>query len=79
MNGFVKWMDGHSRLVKIIFCLWILDIFWAVYRIGRAAAKKNWLHMVLAILWVIWAGLLGWLCDLIWILLFNRIFWFAKD
>ena len=79
MKNYCKWMDGHSRLVKIIFCIWILDIFWAVYRIGRAAAAKNWLHMVLGILWVLFAGFLGWVLDLIWILLNNRIFWFAKD
>ena len=79
MKNYCKWMEGLSRVGKIIFCIWILDIFWAVYRIGRAAAAKNWLHMCLAILWVIFAGFLGWLCDLIWILLNNRIFWFEKD
>lgn len=79
MKNYCKWMDSLSRVGKIIFCIWILDIFWAVYRIGRAAAAKNWLHLVLAIVWVIWAGFLGWLCDLIWILLNNRIFWFEKD
>lgn len=79
MQAYVKWMDGFSRLLKIIFCIWILDIFWAVYRIGRAASKKNWLHMVLAICWVLLAGFVGWILDLIWIILFNRIFWFEKD
>ena len=79
MANYIKWMDGHSRLVKIILCIWILDITWAVYRIGRAASKQNWLHMVLGIIWVIAAGTVGWVLDLIWIFLYSRIFWFKED
>ncbi|MCR4879898.1 MAG: hypothetical protein K5906_02960 [Bacilli bacterium] len=79
MKAYCKWMDDRSRIVKIILCLWILDITWAVYRIGRAAANKNWLHMVLGILWVLAAGTVGWVLDLIWIVLYDRIFWFNKD
>ena len=79
MRAYCKWMDGHSRLIKIILCLWILDITWAVYRIGRAVVAKNWFHMVLGILWILAAGTVGWILDLVWIILFNRIFWFAKD
>ncbi len=76
MAGYIKWMDGHSRLIKIILCIWILDITWAVYRIGHAVIHKNVLELVLGILWVIAAGTVGWVLDLIWIILFNRIFWF---
>lgn len=79
MSGYGKWMDENPRILKLILCIWILDITWAVYRIGRAASKQNWLHMVLGILWVIAAGTVGWILDIIWILLFNRIFWFEKD
>lgn len=79
MRAYCKWMDGHSRLIKIILCLWILDITWAVYRIGRAVVAKNWFHMVLGILWILAAGTVGWVLDLVWIILFNHIFWFIKD
>ena len=79
MSKFINWMDSRSRLVKIILCFWILDITWAVYRIGRAASVKNWLHMVLGILWVIAAGTVGWVLDLVWIILNSAIFWFKKD
>ncbi len=78
MDGYIKWMDGHSRLVKIILCIWILDITWAVYRILGAVKNKNWLHLVLAILWIVLAGTVGWVLDLVWIILFNRIFWFKE-
>ena len=78
MRGYIDWMNGHGRLVKIILCIWILDITWAVYRIGGAIINKNWLHLVLGILWIIAAGTVGWILDLIWIILFNKIFWFTE-
>ena len=79
MANYIKWMDSHSKVIKLVLCIWILDITWAVYRIGRAASKQNWLHMVLGILWVIAAGTVGWILDIIWIILNDRIFWFAED
>ena len=79
MKAYCKWMENNPKILKLILCIWILDITWAVYRIGRAAAHKNWFHMVLGIIWVIAAGTVGWILDLIWIILFNRIFWFIKD
>lgn len=78
MKSYCKWMNDRSRLVKVILCLWILDITWAIYRIGGAIANKNWLHLILGILWIIAAGTVGWILDLIWIILFNRIFWFKE-
>ncbi len=79
MSNYIKWMDERSRIVKLLLCIWILDVSWAVYRIGRAASKKNWLHMVLGILWVLLAATAGWILDVIWIIIFNRIFWFQED
>ena len=78
MDSYIKWMDGHSRLIKIILCIWILDITWAVYRILGAIKNKNWFHLVLAIIWIVAAGTVGWILDLVWIILKNRIFWFQE-
>ena len=79
MQGYINWMDNNSKTLKIVLCIWFLDITWAVYRIGRAITKKNWLHLVLGVVWVMAAGTLGWVLDLIWMILFDRIFWFAED
>jgi len=79
MRGYIKWMDENPKLLKIILCIWFLDVTWAVYRIGRAAVRKNWFHMVLGIIWVVMAASFGWILDLIWVILFDRIFWFIKD
>lgn len=76
MSKYIKWMDGHSRLVKLILCIWILDITWAVYRIGKAVVNKSALQLVLGILWILAAATVGWILDIIWIILFNKIFWF---
>ena len=79
MSGFLKWMDERSRLVKILFCLPFVDILWGVYRLGGAIANKNILHIVLSVVWIIWGGFVGWILDLVFILVTGRIFWFKES
>lgn len=79
MSDYIRWMNTQPRLYRIILCIWVLDVTWGVYRIGRAAIKKNWAHMILAIIWVVISGTAGWILDLIWMILFDRIFWFIED
>lgn len=76
--AFVKWMDSQSKLVKILFCLPVIDIIWGVYRILKATCVKKIdpVRLVLAIAWVLWAGYIGWLLDLVCIILTDHIFWF---
>lgn len=76
MDEFVKWMDDRSRLEKILLCLPIVDILWGLYRLFGAIKEKDWTRLVLAIIWVLWAGYIGWVLDLITIILTNHIFWF---
>lgn len=78
MKAFCNWMDDRSRLVKILFCLPILDILWGVYRLGGAIANKDILHIVLAVLWIFFGGFIGWVLDLVFIILTGRIFWFKE-
>ncbi|MDD5885522.1 MAG: hypothetical protein PUC66_05760 [Erysipelotrichaceae bacterium] len=78
MKSFCKWMDSQSRLMKILFCLPVVDVLWAIYRIGGAIANKNALHLVLAVLWIFFGSTIGWVLDLISILLVNHIFWFQE-
>ena len=76
MDAFIKWMDSRSRIVKILFCLPFVDIIWAVYRIILAIKKNDILWLVLGIIWIIVGGFIGWVLDLVCIILFNHIFWF---
>ena len=78
MDSFVKSMDGLPRIVKILLCLPIVDIIWAIYRILGAIKNGNVLHLVLGILWISFGGTVGWILDLVWIILFNHIFWFKE-
>ena len=52
MADFIKWIDGRSKLVKILFCLPVIDIIWGVYRLLLAIKDKNWARLVLAIIWI---------------------------
>lgn len=79
MDAYIKWLEDQSKLIRIIFCISILDISWAVYRIGRAVLAKNWLHLILGIIWIFVGGSIGWILDLIWMICFNHIFWFKED
>ena len=56
MQAFINWMNGRSRLVKLLFCLPVIDIIWGVYRVLGAIADKNWLRLVLGILWIVFGG-----------------------
>ena len=78
MKAFCDWMDGQPRIIKILFCLPIIDILWGVYRLGGAIANKDVVHIVLAVLWIIFAGFLGWILDLVFIILTGRICWFKE-
>lgn len=77
MRAYLDWMNKQPRVVKIILCIWILDITWALYRIFGAIQHKNWFRLVLAILWIVAAGTVGWVLDIIWIIIFGHIFWWV--
>lgn len=79
MQQYLDWMKGQSRLIRILLCIWIADITWAVYRILKAISEKNTLHLILGIIWVIAGGTVAWILDLIWMIAFDRIFWFKDE
>lgn len=78
MHAFCQWMDSNERIIKILLCLPIVDILWGVYRLGGAIANKDVAHIILAAIWIIFAGWVGWVLDLVWVIVFNRIFWFKE-
>ena len=76
MKELCKALDNLPKIVKILLCLPVLDIVWAIYRIGEAVANKNVIHLILGILWIFFGATIGWILDLISIIVANRIFWF---
>lgn len=77
MNNFVKAMDDLPWIVKIILCLPVLDIVWAVYRIVKGVSSKKVLTLVFGILWIIPGSVVCWVIDLVCTLLFSRPTLFA--
>lgn len=76
-NGFVAAMNGLPWLVKILLCIPVFDIVWAVYRIVKGVSKKDTLMVIVGILWIIPGAVFCWLIDLICTLVFGRPKFFA--
>lgn len=71
--GYVKWMDELSKALKIVFCIFYLDLTWMVYRIIKAFQAKN---TTMAIVWIVIAVLLGWIwwiVDLIYVITQDKV------
>ena len=71
-NGMIAWFDDLPWIVKIIFCIPMLDVIWGVYRIVKGVTEGNVLLIVLGILWIIPGGAICWVVDLITTILFRR-------
>lgn len=76
MEGYIKWMDGNSKLLKVILALPILDILWVIYRLFKSIEKGHVLGIILAIILLFFAPIL-WLIDIITLLLLNKVLWFG--
>lgn len=77
MKDFVKAMDNLPWIVKIILCLPVLDIIWAVYRIVKGVANKSVLTLVFGILWIVPGSVFCWLIDLLCTIFAKRPLLFA--
>lgn len=76
MEGYISWMEKNPKWLKLVLCLWILDITWAIFRILKAVQNNDMVQLILGILWIIAAGTIGWILDIIWIIVFDYPFWF---
>ena len=79
--GYVKWMDELSKVLKIIFCIFYLDLTWMVYRIIKKVNEKNWAMMVVWILIAVFLGWIWWVVDLITVITQDKVieFQFRKN
>ena len=75
MKAYVSFMEGLSKVVKLIFCIPFLDILWAIYRVCKSGSKGNMLGVVLAIVLIIVGIPFLWLVDLITLLLYDKVLW----
>ena len=71
--GYVKWMDELSKVVKIIFCIFYLDLLWMVYRIITAFNAKNTTMGVVWILIAVFLGWIWWIIDLVYVIINDKV------
>ncbi len=72
MKELLKAVDELPFLVKLILCIPALDIVWALYRIVKGIEEKDTVLLVVGVIWLLGAFSIGWLVDLISLLLDKR-------
>ncbi len=74
MKEFIDQVNGLPLIIKLIFCIPCLEIFYGVCRIINGVVKNNVLWIVLGVLTVIPGAFFMWILDLVWVLLHNHAF-----
>ena len=65
MKDIIKAFDKLPWIAKILLCLPVLNIAWAVYRICKGVETKNVLMLVIGIFWIVFGSTILWVVDLI--------------
>ncbi len=78
MKDLIKTIEGLPKIVKIILAIPALDVVWAVYRIIKGIAYKNYVTLIAGILWIFPGIFLGWILDIVAILLKGDVFFSDK-
>lgn len=76
MTEYIKWMERNPKWLKLVLCIWVLDWSWAIWRILKAVQKNSIVELILGIVWILWGGTIGWLFDVVSIILTDYPFWF---
>ncbi len=71
-NSLIAWVDELPWIVKIVFCIPLLDIIWAIYRIIKGATENNLLLLIVGILWIVPGSVVCWIIDLVSTILFSK-------
>ena len=72
MKEFIKAIDRLPKILKLLLCIPVLDIVWAIYRIVKGLNKKDNLLVVIGILWIIPGSMFGWIFDIVTVLLYDH-------
>ena len=72
MKDIVKAFDNLPWIVKLILCLPVVNIAWAIYRICKGVATNNILLLVVGICWIIFGSVVLWLVDLVCTIVWKR-------
>ena len=75
MSGYIKWLDGAPKWLKVVFCLPGLGLIWGLYRLFKSLRTKNVLHIVLGVVMLLLCPSVFWVVDLITVLLSGKVIW----
>ncbi len=70
-NGFISAMDDLPFWVKIILCLPVLNLVYAIYRLVKGGQSGNVPMIIVGVLWILFSAI-TWLIDLICTILFKK-------
>ena len=77
MNNLVKSFDNLPFIAKIILCLPILNISYAIYRICKGLSQKQTPILIAGILWIFLGTTVLWIVDLICTIIYKKPVLFA--
>lgn len=72
MKDLIKLVDDLPWIVKLILCIPVLDIVWAIYRIIKGAVKHDSFLLIVGIIWVIGGCTITWVFDLVTTILYKH-------
>ena len=72
MKDLVKSFDKMPWIAKLLLCLPILNIAWAIYRIVKGSETKNTLMLVAGVFWIFLGSTILWLVDLICTIIYKK-------
>ena len=65
MKDVIKSFDNLPWIVKLLLCLPVLNLAWAVYRIIKGAVEKKTATLVAGILWIVPGSVICWVLDMV--------------
>ena len=77
MKDVIKSFDDLPWIAKLILCLPVLNLAWAIYRIIKGVTEKKTAILVAGILWIVPGSVVCWVVDLICTICYKRPTLFA--
>lgn len=74
MKDLIAAFDKLPKILKIILALPGLDIVWAIYRIVKGVAYKNFVTLIAGIIWLCAGWAILWIIDLVSLILKDTLY-----
>ena len=71
--GYCKFMDDLPYIEKILFCLPVIDILWAIYRNVKGVCKGHLITLIAGIIWLFAGTTICWVLDLVFTILHMKV------